>query len=63
LSHTDSLNKNSQQIAIAKTFTNSFRYTMVFGKLPKNSCNTGGAGLIKLNLLFNQKITVEQKKT
>jgi len=31
------LNKNSQQIAIAKAFTNSFRYTLVFGKLPKNS--------------------------
>jgi len=35
LSYTDSLNKNIQQIAIAKALTNSFRYTMFFGKLPK----------------------------
>jgi len=43
LSYTDSLNKNSQQTAIAKAFTNSYCYTMLFWKLPKNSCNTGGA--------------------
>jgi len=27
---------------------------MFFWKTAKNSCNTGGAGLIKLNLLFDQ---------
>jgi len=37
LSYTDSLNKNSQQIAIAKAFTKSFRYTMIFWKLQKRS--------------------------
>jgi len=30
LSYTDSLNKNSQQIAIVKAFAKSFRYTMAF---------------------------------
>jgi len=39
LSYTDSLNKNSQQVSTTKAFTKSFPYTMVFWKLPKNSCN------------------------
>jgi len=46
LSHTDSLNKNSQYIAIAKAFTNSFSYTMVFGKLPKTPATSYTKGVV-----------------
>jgi len=52
LSHTDSLNKNSKQIAIAKAFTNSFCFTMVFGKLPKTPATVSGDATFSKDNLF-----------